>query len=42
MIFLLHLNKNKKVLDTLISDSDRKKIVDSLGQAGSNYRDYNL
>ena len=32
------LNKNKKVLDTLISDSDRKKIVDSLGQAGSNYR----
>ena len=33
------LNKNKKVLDTLVSDSDRKKIVDSLGQAGSNYRD---
>ena len=33
------LDKNKKVLDSIISDLDRKKIVDSLGKAGSNYRD---
>ena len=33
------LNENKKVLDLSISDLDRKKIVDLLGKAGSNYRD---
>jgi len=33
------LNENKNVLDLSISDLDRKKIVDLLGKAGSNYRD---
>ena len=33
------LNENKKVLDLSISDLNRKKIVDLLGKAGSNYRD---
>ena len=33
------LNENKKALDLSISDLDRKKIVDLLGKAGSNYRD---
>ena len=32
------LNENKKVIDSSISDYDRKKIVDLLGTAGSNYR----
>ena len=32
------LNDNKGLLESSISDSDRKKIVDLLGHAGSNYR----
>ena len=32
------LNENKGLLESSISDSDRKKIVDLLGHAGSNYR----
>ena len=32
------LSENKKVIDSSISDYDRKKIVDLLGSAGSNYR----
>ena len=32
------LNNNKKVIDSSISDQNRKKIVDLLGIAGSNFR----
>ena len=32
------LNNNKKVIDSSISDQNRKKIVDLLGTAGSNFR----
>ena len=32
------LNENKKIIDSSISDHERKKIVDLLGIAGSNYR----
>lgn len=33
------LNSNKGVLETSVSDTDRKKITEDLGIAGSNYRD---